>query len=310
MDGAALSHIARIRTFRWEDLEEWTRLKNAINSATGTERAFDHELARQFLSQATCEPEQNCLFAEVDRSLVGLAQIAPELPISRCVASGGVLESYRGRGIGRALLSAATDRARAVGASVLHVQVPSDSKAGRCLLESAGFKGVRTYWRMTWYGDKVPAPGLASGFGLRSFRTGLDEEALTDLQNAAFGDSWGFCPNTVDEIRARLRFKTNHPDGIILATDGPRLAAYNWTQRALSGSVSTGWISMTGVHPDYRGRGLGKAIVLAGMEVLTGKGVRSIELEIDEQNARAREIYCSVGFRKSGEMLWYEKRLL
>jgi ribosomal protein S18 acetylase RimI-like enzyme len=66
---------------------------------------------------------------------------------------------------------------------------------------------------------------------------------------------------------------------------------------------------MTGVHPDYRSMGLGRAVVAAGMEYLKAKEVDGIELEVDSENAPARTMYLSLGFRKIGQTQWYEKRL-
>ena len=298
-----------MRRFSWKDLTEWTSLFNDVNGITNTDRAFDVELMRQYLMQPTCEPEENCFLAESHGSLIGCALISPELPIGRAVASGGVMESHRGDGIGRALLKAAIQHATALGASVLHIQASSDSSAARHLLESDGFRPVRKYSNLRWEGAKAPQPDLRGGFGLRFFRVGQDEGALTRLQNAAFGRSWGFCPNTVADIESRLAFKTCDPEGVIFVTNGDRLSAYAWTLRAKWPTSSTGWISMTGVHPDYRGLGHGRSVVLSGMEYLVSKGVRTIELEVDEQNIAAKEMYLSIGFRRVWETLWFERAL-
>ena len=300
---------ATIRRFRWSDLTEWTELFNEVSGISGTDRAFDSELMGQFLAQPACEPEENCFVAESGGSAAGLVMIAPELPIGRAVASGGVVEPHRNRGIGRALLGTASQRAGSLGVSVLHVQVASDGPAAQHLLQSSGFRFVRAYSMMRWQGEDVARPELPPGFGLRTFMAGQDEETLTRLQNAAFAGNWGFCPNTVEEIGARLRFKTCEPGGVIFVTHGDGVAGYNWTFRAAGPSRSTGWIGMTGVHPEYRGRRLGKAVVLAGMEALTAKGVRTIELEVDEQNTAAEDIYLSVGFRQIRRGLWYEMAL-
>jgi mycothiol synthase len=304
-----LADRATIRRFRWSDLAEWTDLFNEVSGMSGTDRAFDSELMGQFLSQPACEPEENCFVAESGGSAVGLVTVAPELPIGRAVASGGVAERYRNRGIGRALLGTASQRAGSLGVSVLHVQAASDGPATQHILQSNGFRLARTYSSMRWQGEHVARPELPPGFGLRTFMAGRDDENLTRIQNAAFAGTWGFCPNTVEEIRARLKFKTCEPDGVIFVTRGDAVAGYNWTFRAAGPAGSTGWISMTGVHPDYRGHRLGKAVVLAGMEALTAKGVRTIELEVDEQNTVAEDIYLSVGFRRIRRGLWYEMKL-
>ena len=300
---------ATIRRFQWSDLTELTDLFNEVSGISGTDRAFDSELMGQFLAQPACVPEENCFIAESGGSAVGLVMIAPELPIGRAVASGGVVEPHRNRGIGRALLGTASQRAESLGVSVLHVQAASDGPAAQHLLQTSGFRLVRAYLLMRWQGEEVARPELPPGFGLRTFMDGQDEGTLTRIQNAAFAGTWGFCPNTVEEIEARLRFKTSDPDGVLFVTHGDSVAGYNWTFRAARPTGSTGWISMTGVHPDYRGHGLGKAVVLAGMEALTAQGVRTIELEVDEQNTAAEDIYLSVGFRKIRQGLWYEMEL-
>lgn len=298
-----------IRAFQWSDLAALTRLSNSVNEATGTDGEYDVELMGQYLSQPTSRPEENCFLAESGDALVGFVMIAPELEIGRCVASGGVEKAYRRRGIGRGLLRTAVERASDIGGEVLHVQVAEESEQARRLLLSCGFTAARSYSTMRWDGMIQSAPELPDGFALRSFGGAGDLEGLTDLQNAVFGGSWGFSPNSVEDIEARLRLKTCDAAGVIFATDGDRLAGYNWTLRTAVPGGSTGWICMTGVHPDYRERGVGRAIVLAGMLYLTRKGVKTVELDVDDHNVAAVEMYDSLGFRRVRRLVWFEREL-
>lgn len=299
----------RIRKFGWQDLEQFTHLFNEVNGIAGTEKANDAEFIRQFLSQPSCNPEENCYLAESQGAPVAFVLLAPELPIGRVVFSGGVLESHRGRGIGRRLLKTALGRAMELEGSVLHIAVPWESATARHLLETEDFHPVKCYWQMRWERNEFRPVELPQGFSLRSFVLGQDEEALTRLQNDAFVETWGFCPNTVEEVSARVRFKICDPRGIILLLDEGRFVAYNWTFRSSNALGSIGLIAMTGVHPDYRSMGLGRAVVAAGMEYLKAKEVDGIELEVDSENAPARTMYLSLGFRKIGQTQWYEKRL-
>ena len=299
----------QIRRFRWSDLEKFTHLYNRVNGIANSERSWDLEFMGQFLSQPSCRPEEDCYVAEFDDSLLGFVLVAPELPIGRAVASGGVLASFRGRGVGRGLLRTAIERATCLRASRLHVQAAADEERAERLLSSEEFMKVRRYWRMKWDGDDVPAVELPEGIRLRTFRPGQDEQALTELQNAAFGQHWGFCPNTVEQIGARARLKRCDPQGIVLAAEGDRMCAYNWTMRESNEFGSIGWISMTGVHPHYRGKRMGAAVVVNGMKYLVDRGANCIELEVDAENATARKLYLSLGFLKVEETLWYEKRL-
>ena len=300
---------AHIRNYNWNDLEPLTLLFNTINGLSGTEKAYDSELLAERLSQPPCRPEEDCFLAESQESLVGFALLCAEPRINRAIVMGGVLESHRNQGIGLRLLKTMEDRARKQHASVLQMQLPTDDTDARRALESDGFEVVSKYWQMRWEDDEVPSLNLPDGHSLRSFSIGEDELTLTELQNAAFGENWGFCPNTVEEISARVRSKLCDPKGIIFLVDGDQPVAYNWTLRASNSKASIGWISMTGAHPDHRGKGLGTAAVVAGMDYLKAKGVDGIELEVDADNAPAREMYLKLGFEKVASTVWYEKRL-
>ena len=304
-----MESVPHIRSFRWTDLTGFTHLFNELYELSDTERANDTELMRQFLSQPGCDPERNCFVAESAGSLIGFALITPELAIGRTVAGGGVLKSHRHQGLGRKLIRKTEEHASDLGASLLHVSTGAESGPAHGVLETEGFQQVRRYWQMRWEPGAVQTVQIPEGFALRSFHLGLDEEALTRLQNAAFADSWGFCPNSPEEISARVRFKRCDPEGILIITDDKGMSAYNWTFRVSNERGATGWIAMTGVHPDYRGLGLGTVVVSAGLEYLRAKGVTGVELEVDAANGPARELYLGLGFRKVAETVWYEARL-
>lgn len=298
----------KIRRFSWSDVPQITELFNRINGLHGSERAWGEEYMRRFLSLPSCDPEQHCFLALNDSNPVGFLLVSYEEPIGRAVASGGVLDDYRNRGIGRELLTTAVSHARELGVLVLHVEASSESESANHLLDSEGFHIVKRFWQMQWKDDEAPPVDIPDGFVLRSFRLGEDEEALTELQNTAFGENWGFSPNTVEQIAARVRLSPGDPEGIILVMDGGRVAAYDWTLQSFGSAGSTGWISMTGVHPDYRGKGLGTLVVTAGINHLKSNGVDTVELEVDSDNVPARELYLKLGFKKLRETTWYERR--
>jgi mycothiol synthase len=66
---------------------------------------------------------------------------------------------------------------------------------------------------------------------------------------------------------------------------------------------------MLGVDPDYRGRGLGRQLLLVGLSYLKSKSLRVAVLTVDSENKAARVLYKSVGFELWKSSLWYEKRL-
>jgi len=92
-----------------------------------------------------------------------------------------------------------------------------------------------------------------------------------------------------------------------------RIIGYCWPHLVASRSFSTsklrGRIHMLGVDPNYQGRGIGRFMLLKGLNYLKAQGVRTVELTADSQNKAALSLYHSLGFRKAGVSLWFEKKL-
>ena len=298
----------RVRKFAWADIDAITSLSNEIGGVSGTGRALDAAGMRAMLSVPGTDPEQHCFIAERDGKAVGYAIVSYEPPISRAVASGGVLETHRGKGIGRALMQAVVEHAARLGVDVLNVEAGVTHSTAQHLLESHGMEVVKSLWKMRWEGASLPDVDLPPSFAVRSLVAGQDEATLTDLQNIAFSENWGFSPNTVEQISARVANNRGGPESIIFITEDGEPAAYNWTMFMPDGDGASGVVSMTGVHPRLRGRGIGKAVVTAGIAYLVERGASTVDLEVDAENTPARELYLKLGFRKIGSSVWYEKR--
>lgn len=261
---------------------------------------------RDLLSLPGLDPERDCFIVRKSGDDVGLAIVWQELPIRRAVVEMGVSPGRSTQGVERVLIEAAIARTARLPVSVLHAQASSDDDQKRSLLQGAGFRPVRRYATMRWQGGVLPRVELPNGFTLRSFRALHDAQRLVDIQNAAFGDSWGFSPNTVEQIKARVASKSTTPEGILFITRGDDVAAYNWTVRPAGPGGKLGRIAMTGVHPKYRRLGLSRPTVLAGMRWLVSQGVEIIELEVDASNLAASGVYELLGFEKALDTVWFE----
>lgn len=300
----------RIRGFDRSDVEALALAHNAIGGASGAAaKPHDGESMRRMLEQPGCDPERHCFIAELDGAVAGYALIAYEQPIARAVALGGVLPNMRGKGVGRALVRKAVEHSEALGVDALHVEAGEENEALKRLMLAEGFEIVKHYWQMRWQGGSAPEFRMPLGFAVRPLTPGGDDEAaLTILQNTAFGENWGFSPNTVEQISARVEQNIGGPESILFITEQGEPAAYNWTMFSDDGANPSGVISMTGVHPNYRGIGLGRAVVAAGIAYLVGRGAAHVDLEVDSDNAPARGLYLNLGFRIVSKTLWYEKR--
>ena len=59
-------------------------------------------------------------------------------------------------------------------------------------------------------------------------------------------------------------------------------------------------VSNVAVHPNYRRRGIGRAMLEAAIELATMRGGERVILEIERENLAAQELYRSLGFTKVG----------
>ncbi len=253
------------------------------------------------------EPQHDCILLLAESALLGFCLIFREPSIGRCVLNIDT-DAPAGDGDGyRSLAAAGVQRAAAVDAAVVHVAIgPSYERAPA--LEAEGFAMARTYWGMTLTKQTLPDVALPDRYRIRPFRA-HDIPALTAVHNAAFADSWCFAPDTEARIAHRSRMGNTSCDGIRLLFDGENMAGYCWTLLVSDGQRRHGAIGSMGLGPAYHGRGLGKAILLSGIDYLLSAGADYIRLEVDAANTPAIRLYRSTGFVKTGELRWYERRL-
>ena len=262
---------------------------------------------REVLAQPDLAPSNNCFLLEEDGKVQGFCLVTPELPISRTVLEFEVAPHLSGSSPERDLLHRGTERARELGARVSHICFPQ-AEHWADLLRLEGFVHARTYWDMVWDQDALPHWQVPQEFAVRSFEPG-DAVLLTEVQNSAFDGSWGFCPNSVEQIEYRTSMSNTSHQGILFLHQGEKAAGYCWTYVVPVNGGIRGLIGMIGVVPQYRGQGVSRAILLAGMKYLMSIGVADIALQVDGSNTPAIRLYKSVGFEKVGEYHWFERDL-
>lgn len=266
-------------------------------------RELGRRIFQDKLGQPGLSPQENCLLLEERGKIQGYVLVFPEPPISRAVLE---LES-QGQPGELELVRWGVRRAKALGAKVVHVCLPEGSPKAETL-KSEGFTLVRRYWNMVCRRIDLPEAELPEGFSVRQFKGG-DAAALTEVQNAAFEGSWGFSPNTLEQIRYRTGIADTSHDGILLLKNGMETAGYCWTHVAPIDGDLRGIIGMIGMSPDYRGRGISNAVLLGGMKHLRSLDTADIRLQVDENNAPAVRLYAWAGFEKAAELHWFELAL-
>jgi ribosomal protein S18 acetylase RimI-like enzyme len=141
--------------------------------------------------------------------------------------------------------------------------------------------------------DRVlPMPFLPEGFTLRPIDGMRELHEYVALHRAAFGAA----DMTVEWRKRTLCMPQYIPelDVVAVAPDG-RLAAFCicW----LGPRIGEGYIEPLGVHPDFAGLGLGRAVLLEGLWRLQAHGAMTALIDRYEGDEGARMLYESLGFR-------------
>lgn len=276
----------------------------------GQGRDLGRKIFQELLQQPGLDLHADCWVLEEKGVIKGFSLIHREAPIGRSVIQMEVDPSLAGGVHEGELLDTAVGHSRKWGAKVAHLCTPASAKPV-AMLEERGFTLARSYTNMLWQGVHLPPWSTANGYQVRSYVPG-DEGLLTQVQNAAFNGSWGFCPNTVEQIKYRADMSNTRHQGIMFLlhreeqAQGEELAGYCWTCLVPVPQGLRGVIGMIGVVPEFRGRGVSKSILMAGMDYLQSQGVRDIGLEVDSSNTPAIRLYASVGFEKTSELHWFE----
>ncbi len=292
-----------IRSYTPDDLETLAALR-LRHAPSPVEAAA---LAR-WLAQPNIDAGRDCMLAfNDDGTPAGFAVLIREPAIGRGVVEINGSNQHRGGGAGDALLREVSERGRAAGLDVLQVDVPESDEARRKAFAERNWTHIRTHLHLRREGTKrtnIPAP---DGMTLR-LAGPADAPAVTDVQNTAFTGSWGYAPNTPEEIAYRIfELPDLRPDPVVLLEEDGALVGYCWCHR--EAEDAPGIVGMVGVLPGRQGKGLGRAVTGAGMDALLELGSPSLEITVDSENPPAIRVYESLGFVLDWRSFWYELRL-
>ena len=238
-----------------------------------------------------------------DRAIVGYAWAWDRVPHVDVQGDVLVQPEHRGKGIEEVLLDLLEGRGREHAAAApaeagVHLAVfAKPGGALAVLLASRGYARVRTYLRMTIeLKAGYPAHGAPEGIEIRRFRQGIDERAVHDLIEDSFSDHFRFAPEPHDEWMTR---RVGHPEF------DPELWFVAWDGEEPVGAVlpyvfgDLGWVRELGVRSRWRGRGVGRALLLETFRAFELRKLERVSLGVDAENATgATRLYEGVGMRE------------
>jgi mycothiol synthase len=231
------------------------------------------------------------LAVDAEGVVIGYATLRRSGPGALAVVDPG----REGEGVGTALLAWSEQRARDAGEAVHRQWTAAPNTRAHELLERAGYRQVRSYWRM---GRKLE-PGLSRPReppGLRISPVALDADAraLHAAYEAAFAANADHTPEEFGVFRAHhLAAHDFDPELSNVARREGRIVGFVLCRRWRDEGV--GFVDLLGVDPSEHGRGLGSMLLRRTFAAFAEVGLHEAQLGVASDNPAALALYERVG---------------
>lgn len=195
--------------------------------------------------------------------------------------------------VGVELLTAALGEARRLGGGHVHLWVAKPTVDTDATAERCGLARGRDLYQMRL---SRPISDGRPRVTTRPFQPGVDEASWLEVNNRAFAshpEQGGWTLDTILEREAEPWFD---PDGFLVHERDGRMAGSCWTKVHREAEPPMGEIYVISVDPDFQGLGIGRSLVLAGLDHLSVIGVERTMLYVDAANDPAVSLYRSLGF--------------
>lgn len=223
---------------------------------------------------------------------------------------GMVAQDAKGLGLGSQLVELGEARSRERGSARAHTVVLSEDPAAAALLRDRGYEQVRVFFEMAIaLGGPPPPPVLPDGLLLDEFRE-PDARGFHDAIEEAFQDHWEYHGTPFDEWWEGRRGQHADAHGPLwfVVRDGGAIVAAVRNEADRNGG---GYVGTLGVRREWRGRGLGKALLFRTFAEFWSRGVARVTLGVDaESPTGATRLYENVGMVVESAIDAYEKALV
>lgn len=307
--------------------EDFARIAELWNTCEAVDQLGEGTTANQLrveFADPWLDVERNVrLWDDADGKLIGFGQIW--IPETTELIEGRVVyqahPDYRPHGLEAQILDWAEDRlceiSRERGIPAMSRVAVRDTQTSQiALLESRGMSPERyTFVMERTLDEQMPAPELPAGFTIREVRDEQDGAAWIEMFNLSFIDHWNHHPLTFE----RWKNWMDDPDGrpelnvVAVAADGT-FAAFCWAgidpeENKRSGK-NVGWVHLLGTRRGFRRIGLGRAILLIGLERLKASGIDTVKLGVDAESLTgATRLYEAAGFHRAETWIKFIRNL-
>jgi mycothiol synthase len=145
--------------------------------------------------------------------------------------------------------------------------------------------------------DELPSIQLPEGYTVQGVRNLEDGRLRAQVTHGAFqpDEDWdGYWAKYAQFMESAVYDEER--DLFVRSPDGRGASACTIWFDSVNG---VGLFEPVGTHPDFQRRGLGKAVMAEGMRRMKAAGMHRAAVGFDPNNAAARALYTSMGFRAS-----------
>jgi mycothiol synthase len=220
-----------------------------------------------------------------------------------------VSPDHEGRGIGTRLRTWVELRDRQLDRDAHRQWVPAAAATARHLLTAAGYRRVRSYWRMVCRLDASVDPGpLPDGIQVRPVDLDADGRSLYELDAESFSATADYVPESFQA------FSQEHLHAHDAAPELSRVACHRQTPVGFAlarrwAGERVGFVDLLAVAPDHQRRGIGTALLRHAFSAFAADGLREAQLGVASDNPTAQRLYERAGMTTRFRVDIYERRI-
>lgn len=246
-------------------------------------------------------------FSSLDGALCACAAVRAEREDAevRTLPVGMVRPGFRSQGLGTYLLQWSLGQAQRLMAGypasrqhIVHLSTEMLTPPAARLYAKFGFKQAFAEDVMRFHlQTPLPDVQLPPGLQLETWTPGR-AGAFYTVYRAAFRERPGF-PNWSPRqwITWVAEDDEFYPDLSLLVSDGGRPVAFI--------VCGVGFVIQMGVLPEWRGRGIGTAVLVEALKRFKEIGENQVLLDVNVNNPAAARLYAHIGFEVIGRRAWY-----
>jgi ribosomal protein S18 acetylase RimI-like enzyme len=266
---------------------------------------------RLMLTGASLDRQDTRLWVQADGSLVAFGLLLDQVYLVAFVHPQAAQRDLHEQALLWAMKRVQTLAQASGEPAILSVAVREDEMERRALVNSYGFeiKDWQTLRMACPLDAALPEPALPAGYTIRPLVGEREADRYLAVHHEAFPDS----SLTLEERMALMRDSAYLPalDLVAVGPDGALVAfctcSFSVEEHERLGRRD-GWVDLVGTRPELRGKGLGRAVLLAGLRQLQALGAVRALLGTQSTNS-AQRLYASVGFHVIHKLRWYSKAL-